>query len=167
MKLHSLMLYCRWVHNISADPLRGDAFISRISPHKLRAIVRNDDVSAEMESFMQTRGSNGCLRMTQHENLFCFLFPRYQRQVFFGTGKGGYKAYGVRRYCVDFYDPDTAVAVEIDGKGHRGKLQRLKDRIKEIALIQKHGVSVIRLSHAQLEQIAARYLAGEQDWEVI
>ena len=95
-------------------------------------------------------------QMTSAEQMFHTLFPTLEQQVVFGTGKGGYKKYGSRKYTADFYDPKTKIDYEIDGPEHKYKIHNLKDQIRDIALWQIHRVQVVRYTNEQVKQMVKR-----------
>jgi hypothetical protein len=92
-------------------------------------------------------------KRTLHENMFARMYPHLKSQVHFGTGKGGYKEYGVKRYTVDFYDEHNRIIYEIDGKNHNLKLNKLKDRIRELFFGLELGITTVRFTNEQVEQM--------------
>lgn len=90
---------------------------------------------------------------TVHENMFDLLTGRkYEQQVTFGTGNGGYQKYGMKKVTVDFYDKENRIAYEIDGKNHKNKYIHLRDQVKEIILYEVHGIQTYRISNESVEK---------------
>lgn len=89
---------------------------------------------------------------TKHENMFAALFPEFDRQVTFGTGKGGLKKWGTKKFTADFYDPINKIVYEIDGRSHKRLIVQLNDRLKELFLKEK-GIEVIRIKNKIVENL--------------
>ena len=70
---------------------------------------------------------------TKHERIFKEMYPYLECQISFGTGKDGYKKYGVKRYIADFVDRKSRTIIEIDGSNHTNKLQQLKIKYEEFS----------------------------------
>ena len=98
-------------------------------------------------------GGNGDYTRTKHENVFKLLYPDLLEQVSFGSGKGGYDKYTFKRVIVDFYDEDRKIAIEIDGESHKTHLRKLKDKMKELMLLEVHGVKTIRFTNKEVEEL--------------
>ena len=92
-------------------------------------------------------------RRTTHEAIFKMLNPNLEEQVSFGTGEGGYKKYGVKRYIADFYDNQNNLIYEIDGKNHSNELKILKDKIRDYFFFYDLNIKTIRLSNKGVEKI--------------
>ena len=110
------------------------------------------------DNFMGVEKNNfvgGCNdnRNTKHEAIFKMLNPNLEEQVSFGTGEGGYKKYGVKRYIADFYDNDNDLIYEIDGENHSNELQILKDKIRDYFFFYDLNIKTIRLSNKEVEKI--------------
>ncbi len=86
---------------------------------------------------------------TKYENLFFKIFPYLQKQIPFGTGTGGYKKYGVKRYIADFVDPISDTIIEIDGNNHNNHLQKLKDELREL-FFWNNGYFTIRFTNKEV-----------------
>lgn len=99
---------------------------------------------------------------TREENLFHFIFDHLNPQVPFGTGKGGYKLYGVKRYVVDFVDPDSFTIIEIDGRSHNTSKQTNKDKIRNL-FFQTNGYYTIRFSNEDVLNITRLYCKTVDD----
>lgn len=89
---------------------------------------------------------------TIHENMFASLFPQYERQVTFGTGKGGLERWGTKKFVADFYDPEKKIVYEIDGKSHKRLINQLTDEIKRRFLKEK-GIEKLRITNEQVEKL--------------
>lgn len=102
------------------------------------ALMSSTNFSEEIKKYPELRYyvpkyfRGGCndIFNTQHEFIFSEIFPLLKQQQSFGTGKGGYKKYGVKRYIADFVDPIAHVIIEIDGKNHSTYLQKIKDDLR-------------------------------------
>lgn len=102
----------------------------------------------EEKSFMGTIG-----RGTLHENLFGWLFPKYEPQISFGTGKGGVKNFGCSKVVVDFLHREKNIAYEVDGNNHKTAKQIEKDAFKERLLETKYGIEVYRKTNKEVESM--------------
>lgn len=89
---------------------------------------------------------------TKHEVMFSVMFPHFERQVVFGTGKGGLKKWLTKKFTVDFLDRQNLIAYEIDGKSHNTKIGQINDQIKRIFLEEK-GIKVVHLTNMQVEKL--------------
>lgn len=100
----------------------------------------------------------GCndIYYTQHEFIFAEIFPNLQKQVAFGTGKGGYKKYRVKRYIADFVEPSSRTIIEIDGDNHAKPLQSLKDEIREL-FFQQQGYTIVRFTNQEVLALGKLY----------
>ena len=92
-------------------------------------------------------------RNTLHENMFSLLCPHLDKQVVFGTGKGGYSKYLTKRYIADFYDSHNKVIYEIDGESHTTEIQKLKDTLRDYFFLHEHGIKTIRITNKDVEQM--------------
>ena len=90
---------------------------------------------------------------TTHEQIFHLLYPNLRQQVVFGTGKNGYKEWGVKKFTLDFYNEDKNIAYEIDGKTHETKIGKLKDRYRDGLLYHLHGIKTVRYTNAEVENM--------------
>ncbi|PEQ66922.1 DUF559 domain-containing protein [Bacillus cereus] len=99
------------------------------------------------------KGGCGDTKGTFHEVLFGILFPYLKSQVAFGTGKGGYKKYGVKRYIADFYDEEHKTIYEIDGKSHQTKLGILSDELRDRFFRNELGIKTIRILNKGVEKL--------------
>ena len=107
---------------------------------------------SSMEAFFGW-GREPTFKNTQHEVIFANLFPFLKKQVTFGTGKGGYKEFHVKKYTVDFYNSDDNVVWEIDGESHKTELQKLKDSNRDLILKMLYGITTYRLTNEDVERI--------------
>ena len=89
---------------------------------------------------------------TIHENMFASLFPMLERQVTFGTGKGGLEKWGTKKFTADFYDPENKVVYEIDGNSHDVFINQVNDRLKELFLEDK-GIKTVRIRNKRVEEL--------------
>lgn len=88
---------------------------------------------------------------TYHEELFHFMFPKFEQQVSFGTGKGGLNKWGSKRFVADFYDKDSKTIYEIDGKSHRPFERQISDRLRDVFFKEELGIKTVRLSNRTVE----------------
>lgn len=100
----------------------------------------------------QAFSRHGQFEYTFHENMFAFLFPEFERQVTFGTGKGGLEQWGTKKFTVDFFNPLSNEAVEIDGKSHNTKYQKILDQLKYYFLKEK-GIKLLRVKNEDIERL--------------
>lgn len=90
---------------------------------------------------------------TKHEKVFSILFPELEQQVTFGTGKGGYKEWGVKKFTADFYDRDINVIYEIDGRSHLTEIGKLKDSYRDKLLNALYEIHTVRFSNKEVEKM--------------
>ena len=88
---------------------------------------------------------------TKHEKVFSMLFPELEQQVTFGTGKGGYKEWGVNKFTADFYDKKENTIYEIDGESHFTEIGKLKDKYRDGLLRLLYGVETLRTTNKEVE----------------
>lgn len=88
---------------------------------------------------------------TKHEKVFSIMFPKLEQQVTFGTGKGGYKEWGVKKFTADFYDKKENTIYEIDGESHFTEIGKLKDRYRDGLLCLLYGVKTVRITNEEVE----------------
>lgn len=98
-------------------------------------------------------GGNGDYVRTKHEKVFKLLYPNLLEQVSFGTGVGGYEKYTFKRVVVDFYDEKNKLAIEIDGNSHKRYSRQLKDKMKELMLLEVYGIKTIRFTNEEVEEL--------------
>lgn len=101
---------------------------------------------------MKSFDKRGKFDFTLHENMFASLFPHFERQVTFGTGKNGLEKWCTKKYTADFYDSKNQIVIEIDGSSHESKRQKVVDRMKEIFFTEK-GIKVYRLSNEKVNEL--------------
>lgn len=125
-----------------------------ITNHPLLQIETDD----ELRIYERDHFHGGCNDSvnTKEENLFYKMFPYLQKQCPFGTGVGGYKTYGVKRYIADFVDDQANVVIEIDGNNHQSAYNRLKDSIRDCFFYQK-GYATIRFSNEAVRNLFKAY----------
>lgn len=85
-----------------------------------------------------------------YEELFHILYPSLKAQVVFGTGKGGYAKYGLKKFTADFYDEDTRTIYEIDGPEHDYGLHKLKDKRRDLVAEIAFGIKTVRFSNQEV-----------------
>lgn len=90
---------------------------------------------------------------TTHEQIFHLMYPFLKQQVVFGTGKNGYKDWGVKKFTLDFYDEIKNIAYEIDGKTHETEIGKLRDEFRDGLLYHLHGIKTIRYSNEEVENM--------------
>lgn len=93
---------------------------------------------------------------TTHERVFHLMYPSLKKQVVIGTGKGGYKKWGVKKFTLDFYDKDNNIAYEIDGKSHETEIGRLRDKYRDMLLNYLCGIRTVRYSNKEVENMLKR-----------
>lgn len=93
---------------------------------------------------------------TTHERVFHLMYPSLEKQVVIGTGKGGYKKWGVKKFTLDFYDKDNNIAYEIDGKSHETEVGRLLDKYRDMLLNYLCGIRTVRYSNKEVENMLKR-----------
>lgn len=93
---------------------------------------------------------------TKHERIFKEMYPYLECQISFGTGKDGYKKYGVKRYIADFVDRKSRTIIEIDGSNHTNKLQQLKDKMRRIFFLENNYMT-IRFSNDEVIKLYKLY----------
>lgn len=105
---------------------------------------------------------------TKHEKAFSLLYPYLEKQVAFGTGKGGYKEWGVKKFTVDFYNKKTNTIYEIDGASHFTEIGRLKDEYRDGLLHLLHGVNTVRISNKEVEMMLLERIrkVGVENFEI-
>lgn len=109
---------------------------------------------ADYISYIKSNFHGGCNDnfLTKHERIFNHMFPELRSQISYGTGKDGYKKYGVKRYIADFVDDACKVIIEIDGENHKEPLQTLKDNLREIFFIE-NGYMVVRFTNEEVDKL--------------
>lgn len=113
------------------------------------------DFLDDTPSKIRIEGAKGDVDGTFHEWLFSQMFPHYQKQVSFGTGKGGYKKYFCKCYTADFVDEQRKEIIEIDGKSHNRRIHKIKDQLRTV-FFQSKGYTVYRLKNEDVEQLAIK-----------
>lgn len=89
--------------------------------------------------------------MSRHEEMLSKVLG--EDWVFnYAVGLGGRFPGYPTNYKVDFGNPRTKVAIEVDGSSHNCLQQRAKDRKKEKKLAEL-GWSVLRVSNAQVARM--------------
>lgn len=130
---------------------------------KIMNYCRFKEKGAFLQDFNKTlfpknrfKGGTGSFR-TVHENLFAILHPEFEQQVVFGTGKGGQKRFGCKKYTADFFDRNSNIVIEIDGGTHSTKLRILKDELRELFFLSI-GIGVVRYPNKYIEKLAVSAL---------
>lgn len=90
---------------------------------------------------------------TQHERIFHAMYPQLKKQVVFGTGKDGYKNWGVKKFTLDFFDEEQKIAYEIDGKSHTTDLGIARDNYRDLLLRYLCGIRTIRYTNEEVENM--------------
>lgn len=93
---------------------------------------------------------------TTHERIFHLMHPSLKQQVVIGTGKGGYKKWGVKKFTLDFYDENKNIAYEIDGKSHETEIGKLQDKYRDMLLRYLCGIRTVRYSNEEVENMLKR-----------
>ncbi|MDW3933569.1 DUF559 domain-containing protein [Staphylococcus saprophyticus] len=104
------------------------------------------------EKVMKSFDKRGKFDFTLHENMFATLFPNFERQITFGTGKNGLEKWATKKFTADFYDPQRQIVIEIDGLSHQTKRQKIVDRMKEIFFAEK-GIKVYRITNEKVKEL--------------
>ena len=86
---------------------------------------------------------------TEAEVHFAKLHPHLEKEVRFGTGKGGKAIWGTTWFLVDFLDRDKKIAYEIDGSWHLVPERQERDRRKKAFLATK-GIKVIHYTNEEV-----------------
>ena len=79
---------------------------------------------------------------TLSEKAFAIAHPKFEQQVYFGTGKGGLKTWGCMNFTADFLDRPNKVVYELDGSSHKKKQE--VDARKD-AFFTSIGIKVFRI----------------------
>ena len=90
---------------------------------------------------------------TYSEDLFHFMFPQFEQQVVFGTGKGGLEKWGSKKFTADFYDQENKTIYEIDGKSHNSFYRQVSDRLRDAFFKEELGIKTIRLSNGKVSDL--------------
>lgn len=90
---------------------------------------------------------------TSEEWKFAIMFPDLEKQVSFGSGKGGYEKYTFKNVTVDFLDRENKIAIEIDGKSHNTEFRKIKDKLKSMMLLEVHGIKTYRISNRKVNEL--------------
>lgn len=139
------------------------------SYHELMTKLKDD--SASYNSYRKTVGilktpfigGSGDNIMTLHERIFAYMFPEYKTQVVFGTGAGGYKKYGVKKYTADFYHEELNKIIEIDGNSHRYK-DSLLDYNRD-HFFHSIGITTNRIYHDHVEYLLFLFMQDKERFE--
>lgn len=90
----------------------------------------------------------GQFEYTDHENMIAAMFPELQRQVTFGTGKGGYKKWRTKKFTVDFLDEKNKVTDELKCRFLKGK-----------------DIEVVRIKNEKVAELFQDYLERRKVFE--
>lgn len=93
-----------------------------------------------------------------YEQMFHLIYRDLEQQVVFGTGKDGYKKYGLKKITADFYDPKTKTVYEIDGPEHEQKIHSLRDQRRDLVLNIEYGIRTIRITNDEVEALLKRLI---------
>lgn len=124
----------------------------------MQEIALSTDEKEIVEIIFEAIRPISLFRGTRHEKIFKILYPEFLEQVSFGTGKGGLKKYGTKKYTVDFYDPNKNIAWEIDGRSHRSLAAIQRDLKRDVFLKEVYGVDVFRISNNFVKQLMIKRL---------
>lgn len=137
---------------VSADTMTDTEIIAGLKRTYDLQRFPNDVFSMVFGNGLLIKGSKGDKNGTFHEWLFASLFPELEKQVSFGTGKGGYEKWLSKCYIADFLDKKRKTIYEIDGRNHKNRLRQLKDELRTLFFREK-GYRVIRYTNKQVEDI--------------
>ena len=90
---------------------------------------------------------------TKHENVFAKMYPGLERQVTFGTGKGGLEKWHTKKYTCDFFDRKNKIIYEIDGDSHKSEYQRLKDKFRDCFFYLEKNIKTVRVTNREVEEM--------------
>ena len=131
--------------NIEMSELAQKIYNSSLPSFDILYQIHNYDDYVDFEKSNFHGGYNDRF-MTKHEKIFNYMYPKLIYQKPFGTGKGGYKKYGSKRYIADFIDDEAKVIIEIDGKPHSNEITSLKDKIRNMFFLE-NGYLTIRFTN--------------------
>lgn len=89
---------------------------------------------------------------TKHENVFAQMYPGLERQVTFGTGKGGLEKWHTKKYTCDFFDRKNKIIYEIDGDTHKTELQIIKDQLRDCFFFLEKDIRTVRITNREVEE---------------
>lgn len=98
---------------------------------------------------------------TYHEELFHLMFPQFKQQVPFGTGKGGLEKWGSKKFVADFYDENSKIIYEIDGKSHKPYYRQISDRLRDFFFEENLGIKTLRIMNEDVERMFLKYTLEE------
>lgn len=90
---------------------------------------------------------------TKHENVFAKMYPGLERQVTFGTGKGGLEKWHTKKYTCDFFDRKNKIIYEIDGDSHKSEYQMLKDKFRDCFFYLEKNIKTVRVTNREVEEM--------------
>lgn len=90
---------------------------------------------------------------TKHENIFAKMYPGLERQVTFGTGKGGLEKWHTKKYTCDFFDRKNKIIYEIDGDSHKSEYQMLKDKFRDCFFYLEKNIKTVRVTNREVEEM--------------
>lgn len=90
---------------------------------------------------------------TKHENVFAKMYPGLERQVTFGTGKGGLEKWHTKKYTCDFFDRKNKIIYEIDGDSHKSEYQMLKDKFRDCFFFLEKNIKTVRVTNREVEEM--------------
>lgn len=90
---------------------------------------------------------------TKHENVFARMYPGLERQVTFGTGKGGLEKWHTKKFTCDFFDRENRIIYEIDGDSHKNELQTLKDKFRDCFFFLEKNIRTVRITNREVEEM--------------
>lgn len=90
---------------------------------------------------------------TKHENVFAQMYPGLERQVTFGTGKGGLEKWHSKKFTCDFFDRENRIIYEIDGDSHKSEYQMLKDKFRDCFFYLEKNIKTVRVTNREVEEM--------------
>lgn len=136
-------------------PLDHDGIVAMFKRDYISRRLPGDFMHTLVSGNIPIQGHKGDINGTFHEWLFSLMFPTLEKQVSFGTGKGGMKKWLCKCYTVDFLDKKEKYIYEIDGKGHDHGIHNLKDQIRDYFFSEK-GYKVIRVTNKDVENLLVK-----------
>ena len=90
---------------------------------------------------------------TKHENVFAQMYPGLERQVTFGTGKGGLEKWHSKKFTCDFFDRENRIIYEIDGDSHKSEYQMMKDKFRDCFFYLEKNIKTVRVTNREVEEM--------------
>lgn len=154
----------RWAESLEEAVVFADAVAAhiRIRPAALAAYAANHPTMAGVgQARRAARLAVMDVRSTWESRLrMCYLADAGLPAPLVNAGL--YSAQGSLLGIPDLFDPESALAVEFDGKQHRDRAQHRRDNIREEAF-ESANVTVVRVDSLDLERDRAALIARLQD----